>query len=312
MANENIFLKDVKVPEKVKQKADIAFSTIKKDGDKHMKKKERKSERKFSIKSLTCAAAAALLVVAGVYASKSILPNDDAKVAQQADSTQKPDTAISKLDKMFTLQVHAAAMEPGKAVPVITGENNQGWVLSGSEDNRTVNYCFSSQFTCQGDNIESISYAINKGAFQVVEPMDSSIIIGGEKIEEGMNSGQIGGEDEENSDDITSNITYYKSITLAYEKQSDEHTWINVCGDKELSQEEFELTFGDVNDIEREAAQTAKLVDDIVITCTVHYTDGTTEDAEIVMGTTIMTSAEADRKTENPEEKICVLTYELK
>ena len=43
-----------------------------------------------------------------------------------------------------------------------------------------------------------------------------------------------------------------------------------------------------------------------------HYTDGTTEDAEIEMGTAIMTSAEAGRKTENPEEKICVLTYELK
>ena len=304
-----MFNGEIEIPETVQKKANLAFSQIKNERVENMEQNisnnqdfQKKAKRGKTVRR-TCAAVAAcaaLVVAAGSWYAGQ--PVDQKEIA-----TQSGDEYTETIPKLFMLTAKAAEtgkrieMTKGKPVAVTT-EDADSWVLGGNEDG-TWSYCFNLPFQCEGENIDSVSYSINRGAFQVVELEGTSIIASGKEAEEPVNSGLIGGSDYEA---IPTTITYYTEYTLDYDRQESDATWINMVrddikfSDPDLPQRE-DKTDEDVKKIFDE------VFGDAMITCTVHFTDGTSETIEIEPGVIVTTA------TKNGEEYREVnLTFERK
>ena len=304
-----MFNGEIEIPETVQKKADLAFSQIKNERVKNMEQNisnnqdfQKKAKRGKTVRR-TCAAVAAcaaLVVAAGSWYAGQ--PVDQKEIA-----TQSGDEYIETIPKLFMLTAKAAEtgkrieMTKGKPVAVTT-EDADSWVLGGNEDG-TWSYCFNLPFQCEGENIDSVSYSINRGAFQVVELEGTSIIASGKEAEEPVNSGLIGGSDYEA---IPTTITYYTEYTLDYDRQESDATWINMVRD------DIKFSDPDLPQRENKSDEDVKkvfdeLFGDAMITCTVHFTDGTSETIEIEPGVIVTTA------TKNGEEYREVnLTFERK
>ena len=300
---------EIEIPETVQKKADLAFSQIKNERVENMEQNisnnqdfQKKAKRGKTVRR-TCAAVAAcaaLVVAAGSWHAGQ--PVDQKEIA-----TQSGDEYIETIPKLFMLTAKAAEtgkrieMTKGKPVAVTT-EDADSWVLGGNEDG-TWSYCFNLPFQCEGENIDSVSYSINRGAFQVVELEGTSIIASGKEAEEPVNSGLIGGSDYEA---IPTTITYYTEYTLDYDRQESDATWINMVRD------DIKFSDPDLPQRENKSDEDVKkvfdeLFGDVIITCTVHFTDGTSETIEIEPGVIVTTA------TKNGEEYREVnLTFERK
>ena len=225
---------EIKIPETVQKKADLAFSQIKNERvvnmeqnisnnqDSQTKAKKGKAIRRTCVAVAACAA---LVVAAGSWHAGQ--PVEPSEIAAQ-DGEEHTET----IPKLFMLTAKAA--EPGERIEMTKGEPvaiateaADSWVLGGNEDG-TWAYCINLPFQCEGENIDSVSYSINRGAFQVVELEGTSIIASGKEAEEPVNSGLIGGSDYEA---IPTTINYYTEYTLDYERQESDATWINMMRD---------------------------------------------------------------------------------
>ena len=304
-----MFNGEIEIPETVQKKANFAFSQIKNERVENMEQNisnnqdfQKKAKRGKTVRR-TCAAVAAcaaLVVAAGSWYAGQ--PVDQKEIA-----TQSGDEYIETIPKLFMLTAKAAEtgkrieMTKGKPVAVTT-EDADSWVLGGNEDG-TWSYCFNLPFQCEGENIDSVSYSINRGAFQVVELEGTSIIASGKEAEEPVNSGLIGGSDYEA---IPTTITYYTEYTLDYDRQESDATWINMVRD------DIKFSDPDLPQRENKSDEDVKkvfdeLFGDAMITCTVHFTDGTSETIEIEPGVIVTTA------TKNGEEYREVnLTFERK
>ena len=343
MLKDNIFLEDVEVPEIVQQKADRAFFTIQAERSFIMNDMVKKEKRVFSKKIALAAACMAVVVAAGTLAGpvKGILE------PSKAGSEDPILAAVDQIDKLFTLQVKAAGdgdgqmvkLAEGNPVPVTIKDNKAGaWVLGADDTNGgTVDYCINiPQIVCEGDQIESITYSINNGAFQIVQPEDGeSMIIDGQLYTGELNTGSIGGDymDAENAKSVgtdglpdngksdTGSIAelvmeeeekgakeglpsrpfetlLYRSFTLNYDRQSDEDTWINICNVRSNSEEIVQLIWNKEGSEETYSSGVQKMLDHTVITCTVNYKDNTSESADIKVDSHVMTRREAGEPLE--------------
>lgn len=304
-----MFNGEIEIPETVQKKANLAFSQIKNERVENMEQNisnnqdfQKKAKRGKTVRR-TCAAVAAcaaLVVAAGSWYAGQ--PVESSEIAVQ-DGEKHSET----IPKPFMLTAKAAEtgerieMTKGKPVAVTT-EDADSWVLGGNEDG-TWSYCFNLPFQCEGENIDSVSYSINRGAFQVVELEGTSIIASGKEAEEPVNSGLIGGSDYEA---IPTTITYYMEYTLDYDRQESDATWINMVRD------DIKFSDPDLPQRENKSDEDVKkvfdeLFGDAMITCTVHFTDGTSETIEIEPGVIVTTA------TKNGEEYREVnLTFERK
>lgn len=218
------------------------------------------------------------------------------------------------------MTAYAKELQPGRAVPLTTtGDSGRSYVLSGGEDG-SVSYCISTDFLCQGENIERIGYRINRGAFQVVqvEGQDDGVIVDGQPYDGKLNVGGIGGGYDEASDEPQPGITfdYYQSILLDYDRQSADTTWINICDECQNSTEIFDLIWNDANDPEQENEGISRLLSGTVITCTAYYTDGTSQSVDIAVGSCVMTYEEAGEVCGEgeipPDTRRVFITFEVK
>ena len=304
-----MFNGEIEIPETVQKKANLAFSQIKNERVENMEQNisnnqdfQKKVKRGKTVMR-TCAAVAvctSLVVAAGSWHAGQ--PVDQKEIA-----TQSGDEYTETIPKLFMLTAKAAEtgkrieMTKGKPVAVTT-EDADSWVLGGNEDG-TWGYCINLPFMCEGENIDSVSYSINRGAFQVVELEGTSIIASGKEAAEPVNSGLIGGSDYEA---IPTTITYYTEYTLDYDRQESDATWINMVRD------DIKFSDPDLPQRENKSDEDVKkvfdeLFGDAMITCTVHFTDGTSETIEIEPGVIVTTA------TKNGEEYREVnLTFERK
>lgn len=284
---KNIFKEDIEVPEIVQSKADEAFMQIKKKGlDNYTMKDKHKNFSKL------ITASAALCACTVLFAALGHFKPFTSATEQRAETnilhlTEKNDITQS-LTNMFTLLVYAAdfpessengfvTLQPGKGF--VISETELGSVLCGDEEGN-ISYCIGTRFLCEGENIESITYSIENAAFQIVEPKDSSIIMDYEEYGTILNVGMVGGEDDEAGNGL-SVCRFYKSFTVDYEEQFNDRTWISVCNETNLP---WDTLYAKDNTLEDRVNGIEKMMKDVMITCTVHYTDGTTDEGTITIG----------------------------
>lgn len=336
----NVFL-DVEVPEVVREKMDDAFLDIIKEREMAMKKEyvnekrtaeKRKIEnraeriengkktRRWKTAGIVIAAALCVIVTAAVAASSGFRRTAVENGEFLAETETNESSEISVDERTFTLAIMGAELEKDKPVQLVSNdsfitEKYAGeWVMGGMGE--SVDYCINVPFTCQGNDIRNITYSINNGAFQVVQPKGESIIVDGQLYEGELNTGIIGGTDEESESADGSEAAFemllYKSFTLDYQKQSGENTWINICNERTDNGELNSLIFGD-NTLEDMNMGIQKMLDNTVITCTVQYDDGTSKAVDILVNSCIMTCAEAGAEVkEDPDREEIFITFELK
>lgn len=341
MGKENIFMEDVSVPKIVQKKADAAFLTIKTERNCEMKDRLytkqniKKSAwiRKRAAGMMAAAACMAAVIAAGTLAGplRDVLVRSKANHAD-TDWNGAKDALLTAVDQVFTLQVKAAESGEGEKIPLAEGQpvsvafcNDKAgsWVLGANDANGDLmDYCINiPSIVCEGENIESITYSINHGAFQIVQPkQEKSIIIDGQLYGKKLNTGSIGGDYNEERDGEPSRpfeTVLYQSFTVDYSRQEKENTWINICNERPDSAEIIQLIWKDGRTNEEFLHGVEKMLDDTVITCTVNYTDNTSQSADIKVGGRMMTRKEAGERLDpgmSPEELLdetIVITFEL-
>ncbi|MCM1121100.1 MAG: hypothetical protein NC489_35765 [Ruminococcus flavefaciens] len=251
-----------------------------------------------------------------------------ADISEQETTDKEEEGLLSALDKVFTLHVKAAETDGGQAggeqstqllagqpVPLLSRDKANSWVMGGhEEDGGIVDYCINMPFTCVGDHIEKVTYSINNGAFQIVQPENETIIVDGQLYEGELNTGSIGGDYNEENDGLPSRpfeTVLYRSFTLDYNRQSDEYTWINICNERHQSKEIFDLIWGDGKSMEDENNGMQQMLDNTVITCTVEYSDHTSQSVNIHVNSKIMSCAEAGEESKYEGERSIYFTFEL-
>lgn len=333
---ENSLFYDVDVPEIVQIKADIAFSRIKMERENAMKEtitkenttninKRRKTFTRLLLGTAACAAAAAGIANGARGYSA---PDKKTDIAARITETKKDDTLFSVMDNIFTMRVEAAKLTKKQPVPVtdispasrndsnIHGNKADSWNLGSVEDG-VINYCINMPLSCTGNNIDKVTYHINNGAFQIVQPVGESIIVDGQLYEKQLNTGSIGGDyNEENGGQPSRpfETVLYQSFTLDYKKQSDDNTWINICNERPDCEEAINLIWGDhEHSLEDDNKAMHQMLEGTTITCTVQYKDGTTQSADILVDTQIMSHSETgkDVKSDLSDEKSVFVTFEL-
>lgn len=327
MMKHNIFSEDVTVPEIVKEKAESAFFAIqteRMDRTGHGIQKKRKGNRKRVGKTAwICVAAAACMALVIVTEFWTGHTNE----VREGDTIR---TALHQIDKMFTLQVKAEEAEDllllteGEPVPVTIRDSKAGsWVFGANDlEGGILNYCINiPPIICEGSQIESITYSVNNGVFQIVQPEnEESIIVDGQRADDAFHIGSIGGDYDEERDGMPSRpfeTVYYQSITLDYDRQSGEYTWINLCKERDQSEEIIQLLWGEDVTIEAYNRGIQKMLDSTILTCTVNYTDHTSQSVDIKVDSHVMTRREAGEPLDpgmdprDLDEKTAVITFEL-
>lgn len=346
MSKKNVFLYDIDVPEVVQKKAETAFSMIRTEGENNMKNgvdSKKKKGRKTQIKKhnvhfrqvltglAACAAAAGLAVCLKAYRNPTktdIAENETAVENDFAGGEKEGENFLAVIDNMFTLQVRAAELEEGQPVPLvdnaqpsgndsqINGRQAESWVMGGTDEG-DLDYCINLPLSCTGNNIEKVTYSINQGAFQIVQPEGESIIIDGQLHQGDINAnnvGMIGGDFNEETGlaSYTYETVFYQSFTLDYRKQTDEYTWINICNHLSGKAELQHMIWGEGDNLEEMNRGIQEMLGNTVITCTVQYQDGTTQSADILVSSRIMTCAEAGAEVkEDPDREELFITFEL-
>lgn len=172
----------------------------------------------------------------------------------------------------------------------------------------------------KGDKIKSVTYSIKNGFFEVVDKekgdstiIDSSVYEGApssfvtvEETEEGKSvTIYAAGEATEEDREARANQKALSSYTVAYDKQISDNTVINICGDSVLTEKEMKALHGSA-DPQETADMYNKMFGDTVITCTVTFADGTTQEQKIGIGGAVLTYEQmgqlADQPAESPED----------
>lgn len=301
---EQIFEENVEIPEVVQRKAEETFWAIRKDGMEAMKEKKcgsliMNSKRKAVFAICLCAVLLLVTSVCGLSGKNHTGIADSSQTSESEDVMQA-------VQDLFTIKVYAAGMPDDSGEGFVSLENQEyiplsldggavAYVLCESEDGSIV-YCINTNFLCEGEGIDCITYSINKGGFQIVEPKDSSsIVIDGEKYEGELFTG-IGGEELEENEEPLTVANNYKSFTVSYDNQINDQTLISISGNTEGS---IELLADSNSSLEDRVAVLEKLMKDVVITCTIQYADGTSVENQIVIGAGTIKSAGGDVIPEN-------------
>ena len=303
---------------------------------KHYKEGQKKMKPSHIIKPLVATAACATLIL-GV----SRLP-DIAHIGAPVSTDPLTGTASSgagimeQVEDSFTIHAFAAGhkkKELKKNISIPTTHSQDG-LYGGIDD--TLETCYTNSFpiSCEGKNIEKITYSINKGAFQIIHKKGDNFLLDGEKYKGDMNVGVLtprnyndGDEVEKPSKDteedaggITATINenndgefpgnagdydagYYTSFTISPQLQSSDDISVAICDNKVLPKNTYKKIWGwDYNDSDINRSSRVdtlcggmnELYKDVIITCKVTFKDGSVQTKKISVDATVMTAAEAE------------------
>lgn len=283
--------------EKLNQILQQALTPDVQDEDIHFYKRVRKNKMKNILKAGIAIAACAALVltvnVSGIFGGNATSSSDQPGVESEVTNNNP-----------FVLTCFAEELDEGVQVPVsLAGDVYYGSGLCGGEDGNTVSYVIGAKFACEGEDIESISYRINKGAFCVTELKGASIMTdymdyNGPKL----NGSVIGFAGDEEM--IKYKEHYVSGYTVSYDRQFSDTTFIGICGEK-TDAAIYHAIFDDIP-LEQEVNGYTSLMEGVEITCTVTYADGTTDSKVIVVKGCV------EKGGENGTYEYVDFAYELK
>lgn len=192
--------------------------------------------------------------------------------------------------------VTAYAKELTNTGKVFSNEYASHFGVMDDADRGGISFSLEFPMECKGKNIDTITYKIKEGRFQITNPPHKSIVVGGNKLKN-IDAPGRSMEDEKN-DKLTYEKNQYKSFTVRYGNQSNAKTCIdivdtsNVWG-KERWNEYKKLPdpFGEISLQERKKLYNF-LTKDMGITCTVKYKDGTKETKSIMISHEIVRPSE--------------------
>ena len=267
--------------------------------------RERNMRAGKILKPVAAVAACAVLVV-GVGIHK--LP--DWQTTKQEIASGNIAEVVEQVKNSFTVSVQAAehkiALEKNKAAALVAGGDSFGSVWGGDPDLREVDYSIDASPVVEGENIEKITYSINHGAFQVYAPEGSDIFQDVKEYKGEMNVGATV------SKEIAKKIEkgekgkyeekYLTSYTIRPKDQNSKKIDVDICDNHKVSKKTYKKLWGDDNDtsLKEEAEGRNEVLNDLTITCTVTYKDGTTDTFDIAVEEKIMTFEEAGM----PEEEL--------
>lgn len=266
MEKKRLEIKDAEIPQIVRNKIDLAYSKIQSEQEK------RTMKTTFIPTALkrTMAIAACIAVCLCSFSAYNRF------MIGSKEDTSFPDP--------FTIKVLAAELSENTPQPISIGDvASNSWVFGGDERDYSVNYCINLPLSCEGENIKSVTYTVNKGTFQIVEPADDPYVIDGIPFDGSADFGEIGGFYDEacdHEDTRPTNQLLLTSFTVDYDKQMSPEFWSNVCRNCPDMKETFDLIWN--SDSEEDFAKAVnQLLSDIVITVTANYQDGSTSSKTI-------------------------------
>lgn len=309
---------DIQVPEIVQKKADVAFSQIQSERETNMSKKNLKVTKLF----VAMASCAAFIIVASTT-------NNYLNRPQEEKETTVAENTTTEKENLFTMKVMAAQAEVTAQKPVAIAQNNRiSHSISGDSDTNTASYRIDMPLYCEGENIESVTYSINKGYFEICENITDdfqSVVESGEPLDENSNE-YINPIYNDNEEIVAQQaLKDYTEYTVSYDDQQKEGVYVTFCND-EIPFPDFGSMIDKRTKTEEEiSAAYQKLVDGVVITCTANYKDGTKKGVKINVGAAALTyeeigmnvdgmtlQVEGEDKVElQPTDKRAVFTFEL-
>lgn len=309
---------DIQVPEIVQKKADAAFSQIQSERENNMSKKNLKVTKLFA----AMAACAALIIIASTT-------NNYLNRPQKEKETTVAENTTTEKENLFTMKVMAAQAEVTAQKPVAIAQNNRiSHSISGDSDTNTASYRIDMPLYCEGENIESVTYSINKGYFEICENITDdfqSVVESGKPLDENSNEyiNPIYNDNEEIV--VQQELKDYTEYTVSYDDQQKEGVYVTFCND-EIPFPDFGSMIDKRTKTEEEISEAyQKLVDGVVITCTANYKDGTKKGVKINVGAAALTYEEIGMNVDGmtlqiegketvqlqPTDKVAVFTFEL-
>ena len=258
-------------------------------------RKENNMKGKKIIKSVATVAASLALVL-GIHSVIPVLQSDFGKTSDSSiEYTSAGNTNFDNItsspekENHFSVVVYAKELtDDGKVYP--NDYHSCFYSLtSNTEDELSLGFDFPVE--CKGENIDTVTYSINQGAFHVVTAKGKSVVVDGEKSKKKWIGFSKLYDDAEDA--------FYQSYTVKYDNQTNAGTYIDIVDAWEnWSEDKFnqyrDFHF-DITDVSHDKATLEKrkevfdfLTKDMGITCTVTYKDGTTETKNIEVSNEIV------------------------
>lgn len=266
-------------------------------GECHMKKK------KNYIRPAVALAACAALVIGIGFGN---LPERILSNAVMSHKTVAPIKDPSQnMENGFVMKVRAAEvkeLEKGKAQVAVYSEKSTGEAWSGSDNNNKVAYEISLPLICEGKNMDTITYSVNKGCFRIIQPKNDPYVIEGKeckKLEQVSESVDIKIAPD-GSDKMEEK--YYRSYTISAKDQDRKDVEVYLCDEKTLSEKLYKQLWDNNSDgvteqeLAAEAAVKNKVMGDPQVTCKISYQENQvqkTETAKVAVRLQAMTYKEA-------------------
>lgn len=227
---------------------------------KQAKKKRRKSH------GVLAASLAFVLSLGAILGTGIISSNNSTSV-----------TPTDGIPNSFILTANAAEITSDNSVSVALDDGAMNFSGGGDEGATHIAYNTIFPLKCEGANIDTVTYSISNSAFQIAY-LDNSPVVEGTELESTLN---VGSHSPKGHDGQVTYIKQYSSFTLDYDNQESDNFSIDIIGTADLSENDFNVIFGDSYDVEAEVEVTDKLLENTVIDITVKFTDGTTQNEKV-------------------------------
>ena len=217
-------------------------------------------------------------------------------------STNKPSQNV---ESGFVMKVKAAEvkeLKKGESQAAIYSGGTTGEAWSGSDQNKEIGYMIDLPLICEGEDMDTITYSVNKGCFRVLQPKNKPYVIKGEECGEPkqVSSGVDIEIVPEGADQMEAK--YYKSFTISAKDQDRKDVEVAICDEKKLSKELYKRLWDNNTagmtdeEIMAEAAVKNEVLDSPQVTCKITYQGDSgqkTEAAKVAVHLEAMTYKEA-------------------
>ena len=189
-------------------------------------------------------------------------------------------STVEQTTNPFVVTVNAEEITPNETL--FSNPLNYGLAVS-DDDNGDVVYCLDLKLECKGDNIKSITYALDKDTMNIVYKSDMNLVVDGTQADS-TNDTEMFSEDVEKK--------AYTSVTFDYSNQTPESFYfvISGVGDSTIIADKDALF--SYEHLEKKCEQINNLISN-TIHCTAEYNDGTTAKQDIKIGATVAAFSEA-------------------